>query len=155
MSPEYFANQLSEDIEHAQKLLTLINEEQQALVARDLPKLETLLDHKQPILILLAQHASERSRFLQDNGFSADRDGLISFCKAQNLGNGIVESADVLANVIEQCRDTNEQHGRAIRSYQAATGKVLGLLRGTDAPSLYDQKGASSKSSQARPLSQA
>lgn len=147
--------QLQEDIGHAQQLLALIESEHQALLARDLATLESLIDQKQPTLALLAQHTTERSLHLKQQGYSTDRDGLVAMSHALNLDGKMIEAADQLATLIEQCRNANERNGSLVRSNQAATGKVLGLLRGTEAPNLYDQKGSASKINQARPLSQA
>ncbi|ERI52085.1 hypothetical protein N878_05365, partial [Pseudomonas sp. EGD-AK9] len=64
------------DIGTAEQLLELIDAEFQALTERDLPRLDSLLSDKQPLLALLQQHGGERSRLLLAAGLSADRDGL-------------------------------------------------------------------------------
>ncbi|MBF2965876.1 flagellar protein FlgN, partial [Pseudomonas aeruginosa] len=49
----------------------------------------------------------------------------------------------------------NLRNGRIIRANQASTGSLLNILRGQDAPSLYDSRGGTASSSRQRPLSQA
>ena len=53
------------DIGTAEQLLELIDSEFQALTERDLPRLDSLLSEKQPLLALLQQHGNERSRLPQ------------------------------------------------------------------------------------------
>jgi hypothetical protein len=58
---------VSEDIGTAQQLLELIDAEYQALGQRDLPRLQDILAQKLPLLSLLDQHGSARSRLLAEN----------------------------------------------------------------------------------------
>ena len=62
---------------------------------------------------------------------------------------------DELGELLERCQQANLRNGRIIRANQASTGSLLNILRGQDAPSLYDSRGGTASSSRQRPLSQA
>ena len=142
------------DIEAATALLQLIDDEYQALQARDLDALQTLLDHKLPLLQRLDHSGRERALVLQQTGNSADRQGLAQL--AQSTGNEqLLARGDELAALLDQCQDANQRNGRIIRAGQASTGRLLDILRGQDMPNLYDRRGGATQGNRQRPLSQA
>ncbi|MFV3305819.1 flagella synthesis protein FlgN [Pseudomonas sp. NY15181] len=142
------------DIDAARQLLQLIDDEYQALQARDLAQLQQLLEHKVPLMQQLERNGRERAAALQQAGVSVDRQGLEQF--AQRSGNGeLLVRGDELGALLDQCQDANQRNGRIIRAGQASTGRLLDILRGQDTPNLYDRRGSSTQSSRQRPLSQA
>ncbi len=143
------------DIDTAEQLLELIDSEFQALTERDLPRLESLLNDKQPLLALLQQHAGERSRVLQNAGVNADRDGLKALATGSALGEQLLARSEELSNLLQRCQEANLRNGRLIRANQASVGSVLGILRGGETPGLYDSRGSAARIAQQRPLSQA
>ncbi|WXL27158.1 flagellar protein FlgN [Ectopseudomonas mendocina] len=145
----------SEDIGIAEQLLDLIDNEFQALSDRDLTALQDILGLKQPLLALLDQHAKARTQLLTNLNLSANREGLAALAATSQLGSELLEKGDQLNELFERCRLGNERNGRLIRTSQNSAGQILNLLRGTDAPNLYDKRGVTSKASQHRPLDQA
>ncbi|GIZ13816.1 flagella synthesis protein FlgN [Pseudomonas sp. NCCP-436] len=143
------------DIGTAGQLLELIEAEHQALTERDLSRLEGLLQDKHPLLTLLQQHGSERSRLLQQAGFSADRHGLETLAAGSSLGGQLLARSEELASLLQRCQEANLRNGRLIRANQATVGNLLGILRGGDTPGLYDSRGSTARVAQQRPLSQA
>ena len=142
------------DIEAASNLLQLIDDEYQALQARDLDQLQKLLDSKLPLLHQLEQNGRIRTQALQQAGVSADSKGLAQI--AQATGNtALTARAEELAALLERCQEANQRNGRIIRSGQASTERTLDILRGQDTPRLYDRYGGSTQSNRQRPLSQA
>lgn len=142
------------DIDAARQLLQLIDDEYQALQARDLPQLQQLLERKVPLLQQLERNGRERSVMLQQAGVSVDRQGLQQL--AERSGNAqVLECGDELSALLDQCQEANQRNGRIIRAGQASTGRLLDILRGQDTPNLYDRRGGSTQSSRQRPLSQA
>lgn len=144
-----------EDIGIATSLLELINAELAALAVPDLARLQELLNQKQPLLALLAQHATTRSQLLAAEQLSPDRSGLIELAGRSEAGQALMQKGDELGVLIEQCQQANLRNGRLIKANQATLGKLLGLLRGNDTPALYDSKGSAARIGQHRPLSQA
>jgi len=145
----------NDDIGTAQRLLELIEAEFQALSERDLPRLESLLTDKQPLLALLAQHGSERSHLLASLQLSADRAGLQALAARSTHGEELLARGDELHALLEHCQTNNLRNGRLIRANQASTRSVLGILRGGETPGLYDSRGGAARIAQQRPLSQA
>jgi flagella synthesis protein FlgN len=144
-----------EDIGTAQRLLELIDAEFQAMGERDLPRLEQILGEKLPLLTLLDQHGSARSKLLSEQQLSADRTGLEAFAARQANGAELLTRSDELNQLLESCRDANQRNGRLIRANQASLKSVLGILRGGETPGLYDSRGGAARIAQQRPLSQA
>jgi len=142
------------DIEAASSLLQLIDDEYQALQARDLDQLQKLLDSKLPLLQQLEQNGRIRAQVLQQAGVSVDREGLAQI--AQATGNALLPArAEALGALLERCQEANQRNGRIIRSGQASTERTLDILRGQDTPRLYDRYGGSTQGNRQRPLSQA
>ncbi|MCU1715787.1 flagella synthesis protein FlgN [Pseudomonas sp. 5P_3.1_Bac2] len=145
----------TQDIGSAEQLLELIETEFQALNARDLSELQSILSAKIPLLALLEQHGKLRSQLLAKLNLSADRDGICALAAQSSLGEQLLEAADQLHNLLEQCQSANLRNGRLIRTGQSSTSSMLNILRGSELPSLYDSTGTKAKIGQQRPLSQA
>ncbi|WAG80609.1 flagellar protein FlgN [Metapseudomonas furukawaii] len=146
----------NDDIGHTQRLLELMDEEFEALGARDLARLESLLAEKQPLLAQLEQHGRQRGQLMASLKLSADRAGLEQLAaRLPQDGPELLESSDTLSELLERCQTANERNGRLIRANHASVGGMLGILRGGDTPGLYDSRGATARIGQQRPLSQA
>jgi flagella synthesis protein FlgN len=144
-----------EDIGHAEQLLELLESETQALTRQDLASLETILTRKQTLLALLDQHGRQRSRALLSLNLSADHAGLQALARGSDEGEALLAAGDRLGALLRQCQDSNLRNGRLIRASQSSVTKLLGILRGAEAPNLYDNRGATSRVAYQRPLSQA
>jgi flagella synthesis protein FlgN len=145
----------SKDIGTAEQLLELINTEFQALSDRDLPRLQSILTDKLPLLTLLDQHGRERSQLLASLNLSPDRAGLQALAAQSSQGELLLERGDQLSTLLEHCQTANLRNGRLIRASQASANSMLGILRGNETPSLYDSRGSTARIGQQRPLSQA
>lgn len=143
------------DIGTAEQLLELIDTEFQALSDRDLPRLQSILTEKLPLLSLLDQHGKERSQLLVSLGLSFDRNGLQALAAKSSQGSVLLERGDQLNALLERCQAANLRNGRLIRSSQASANSMLSILRGNETPSLYDSRGSTARIGQQRPLSQA
>ncbi|QKE63032.1 flagellar export chaperone FlgN [Aquipseudomonas campi] len=146
---------VTEDIDSAQQLLELIDAEYQALGQRDLSRLQEILASKLPLLSLLDQHSTARSKILLDQQLSADRAGLQALAARSPDGEILLARSDALNQLLSNCRDANQRNGRVIRANQASLTSVLGILRGGETPGLYDSRGGAARIGQQRPLSQA
>jgi flagella synthesis protein FlgN len=143
------------DIGTAEQLLELIDTEFQALSDRDLPRLQSILTDKLPLLSLLDQHGKERSQLLASLNLSTDRNGLQALAAQSEQGGLLLERGDQLSALLERCQAANLRNGRLIRSSQASANSMLSILRGNETPSLYDSRGSAARIGQQRPLSQA
>ena len=138
----------AEDIGHASQLLQLVDEEFQALERRELPVLQQLLGAKQPLMQQLERNGRARAEILREAGVSLDREGLARYARERADGAELLARGDELGELLERCQQANLRN-------QASTGSLLNILRGQDAPSLYDSRGGTASSSRQRPLSQA
>lgn len=145
----------NDDIDSAEQLLELIDNEFQALGERDLVRLQSILENKQPLLALLDQHGQARSQLLLSLQLSADKAGLQALAERSTQGAELLERGEQLHALLERCQAGNLRNGRLIRSSQASTSSILGILRGGETPSLYDSRGSTARIGQQRPLSQA
>ena len=145
----------NDDIGSAEQLLQLIEHEFQALSARDLPRLQAILADKQPLLAQLEQHGKARNQLLLSLQLSADHAGLQALAARSSQGPELLARGDALSALLERCQAANLRNGRLIRSSQATTSSMLGILRGGETPSLYDSRGSTARIGQQRPLSQA
>lgn len=145
----------TQDIGSAEQLLELIERESQALNERDLAQLQSILSAKIPLLALLEQHGKVRSQLLTNLNLSSDRSGLSALAAQSALGPQLLEHGDQLNSLLEQCQSANLRNGRLIRTGQASTSSMLGILRGAETPALYDSTGTTARIGQQRPLSQA
>jgi flagellar biosynthesis protein FlgN len=143
------------DIGTAEQLLELIDSEFQALTDRDLPRLQSILTEKLPLLALLEQHGKERSQLLTSLNLSPDNSGLQALAAQSAQGQLLLEQGNQLNALLERCQSANLRNGRLIRSSQASANGMLNILRGNETPSLYDSRGATARIGQQRPLSQA
>ncbi|WP_312379965.1 flagella synthesis protein FlgN [Stutzerimonas balearica] len=156
MHDDNLLQQLVDDIDTAQQLLELIEHELAALAERNLAELEIILTKKQPLLALLGQHGVERSRMLTERQLSNDRSGLEAFASISSQGDAILARSSELEALLQDCQAANERNGRLIRANQGAVGSLLAILQGSnETPDLYNRRGATARSSQHRPLSQA
>ncbi|OEO26496.1 flagellar biosynthesis protein FlgN [Pseudomonas sp. J237] len=147
---------INADIITAEQLAELIDREFTALAERDLKQLDSLLSAKTPLLALLDQNAKARSQLLLELGLTADRAGLQSVAANSGVGADLLTQSEALSLLLERCQAGNLRNGRLIRTSQASTRSMLGILRGNDsAPTLYDSTGGTSRTGQQRPLSQA
>lgn len=146
----------NEDIGTASQLLELIDAEFQALTDRDLPRLESILADKQPLLAVLGQHGAERNKLLTSLSLKPDQSGLDAVAEKSPVGAELLARGAELSALLERCQAANTRNGRLIRVNQASVGGMLGILRGnSDTPGLYDSRGGAARIGQQRPLSQA
>lgn len=155
MSDQRLLDLFVEDITTAQQLLALLEQEFTALSERNLDTLQALLAQKQTALQLLNEHSVQRSQLLTTNNLTADQQGLLKFAANSPLQAQLLDSSQQLNALVEQCQQANLRNGRLIRSNQVSVNSMLDIIRGADAPKLYDKTGSATSSSKLPPFSQA
>lgn len=146
---------ITDDIAPAQQLLELLRTESVALHGRDMVMLEEILAQKQALVIMLEQHGRKRSQTLASLNLSPSRQGLEELARNSSVGEALLNQADVLSDLMAECRAANELNGQSIQLQQITTAHQLRILTGGDTPTLYDNRGSTSRSARPRPLSQA
>jgi flagella synthesis protein FlgN len=155
MHDNEFLQQLHGDLGIAQQLFELIQAEFVALGERDLARLDQILSAKLPLISQLDQHGRQRSQILVSRQLTNDLQGLKQLAACSTLGEELLATSEQLSQQLEQCRVSNLRNGRIIRANQATVGSVLGILRGSESPNLYDSCGSTARIAQQRPLSRA
>ncbi|MEH3023219.1 MAG: flagellar export chaperone FlgN [Pseudomonas oryzihabitans] len=143
------------DIDLSEQLLALIDQEFQALSERQLDALEALLGSKQILLKQLDQHAQYRTLLLRHHGLQTDLQGLRAYAATQVDGAELLVASDQLAQLMEQCKIRNTRNGQVIQANRFVVGKLLNVLQGTSAPTLYNSRGGQTGGGYQRPLSSA
>lgn len=143
------------DIDLSEQLLALIEQEFQALSERQLDRLEALLGTKQILLKQLDQHAQQRTALLQAHGLRADLQGLQALAAQLPDGEELLALSSRLAQLMEQCKTHNVRNGQIIQANRFVVGKLLNVLQGTSAPTLYNRRGSQTGGGYQRPLSSA
>ncbi|MGE6321173.1 flagella synthesis protein FlgN [Pseudomonas oryzihabitans] len=143
------------DIDLSEQLLALIEQEFQALSERQLDRLEALLGTKQILLKQLDQHAQQRTLLLQTHGLRADLQGLQALAAQLPDGEELLALSNRLAQLMEQCKAHNVRNGQIIQANRFVVGKLLNVLQGTSAPTLYNRRGSQTGGGYQRPLSSA
>ena len=144
----------AEDIGHASQLLQLVDEEFQALERRELPVLQQLRGQAATDAATGAKWPGPRGNPPRSRRFPRPRRPC-RYARERADGAELLARGDELGELLERCQQANLRNGRIIRANQASTGSLLNILRGQDAPSLYDSRGGTASSSRQRPLSQA
>jgi flagellar biosynthesis protein FlgN len=155
MHDNEFLQQLRDDLAIAQQLFELIQAEFTALGERDLARLDQILSAKLPLISQLDQHGRQRSQLLVSRQLTNDLQGLKQLAAGSTLGEELLSTSEQLGKQLEQCQVNNLRNGRLIRANQATVGSVLGILRGSETPTLYDSRGSTARIGQQRPLSRA
>lgn len=143
------------DIDLSEQLLALIDREFQALTERQLDSLESLLGDKQILLKQLDQHAQQRTALLRHYGLSVDLQGLSAYAATQTNGAELLAASTRLAQLMDECKSHNARNGQVIQANRFVVGKLLNVLQGTTAPSLYNSRGSQTQGGYQRPLSSA
>lgn len=143
------------DVDLSEQLLALIDQEFQALSERQLDALEALLGSKQILLKQLDQHAQYRTLLLRHHGLQTDLQGLRAYAATQVDGAELLVASDQLAQLMEQCKIRNTRNGQVIQANRFVVGKLLNVLQGTSAPTLYNSRGGQTGGGYQRPLSSA
>lgn len=146
---------IEDDIAPANQLLELLRVESTALHGRDMLLLENILAQKQSLIVQLEQRGRARSKVLVALGFSADSNGLAQLAEQSRIGPQLLESSQRLNMCLEDCKQVNETNGLSIRLQQNTTANQIRILMGGEAPSLYNNRGSTSRLANQRPLSQA
>jgi len=140
--PQSIQQALSLDLEAAEQLLQLLEDEQAAMAARDRQALADIVNAKTDCLNQIEKQANNRYQILTSLERSIGEAEWKSLIEEQNDKN-IQAVWEKLIDTLEQCRHANEVNGRLISRGQQTLHYMLSVLRGQlNPPSLYNQRGA-------------
>ena len=136
------ATLLQEEKVAVEALAQLLRREYEVLKARDAPELEQITREKLTCTDQLRKQIAARLDFLRDQGFTADRQGLIAYIAAvpPDTQSALSVLAVELENAAEQARTQNEINGAVIAASRSYVERALTILSGRDPlDCLYDQ----------------
>lgn len=130
----------------------LLDQEQQALIDRDMTELERLLAAKAPLVEALARHDQTVRSWCIEIGV-APGDSLKTHIQSIDFP-GLLERYTAFQEALQRCQAANLRNARLVRNNQQATGHLLDLLRnqGESSQSVYDRQGLASRTGSQRNL---
>lgn len=144
---------LQQDITHSEQLLSILQQERQALESRDYNDLENLIDQKKNLVEQLENNAAQRKRWLSQHGMIDDFAALNT---AKIQAPNVVTRWETAATVWRECQTANQVNEQICRRTRLVVENVLNILRGQNAAApTYDAKGYSQHSQNGRTISNA
>jgi flagellar biosynthesis/type III secretory pathway chaperone len=130
----------------------LLDQEQQALIDRNMSELETLLNAKTPLVDALACHDHAIRAWCSQIGVTPG-ESLEQHIRTAGTPE-LVEPYAAFREALQRCQAANLRNARLVRHNQQATGHLLDLLRnqGETSQSVYDRQGIASRSGTPRNL---
>ena len=145
---------LKKDLQNTSLLAKLLTEEKGLLEKRNVELLSHTLRKKAELLAAIEKNDALCQKLLGNMGFSADRQGLLAWCKTQDPK---IEALFLeLQQNLHSCREMNLVNAAIVHRSKLNTGKLLDILKGkTTGSGLYNPIGSTRMSSESRTLGNA
>ncbi|MDF5808756.1 flagellar export chaperone FlgN [Pseudomonas aeruginosa] len=92
----------------------------------------------------MERNGRARAKSSAEAGVSLDHEGLARYAASARMAPSCASARRRTGRTAGgRCQQANLRNGQIIRANQASTGSLLNILRGQDAPSLYDGRGTS------------
>ncbi len=142
VSTETFADTLGQVREGMRRLAVLLEEEAQAIEAKDLQGLQHRLDATRPLVADLESRIAALRAAVERNGFAFTTEGIERFIEAQDPGDRTLDQWSELLEEARYCERLNRELGRLIERQQRRIALGLSLLLGEAAEATtYDPRG--------------
>ncbi len=144
ISAKMIENHIGCDIQACNTLITLLEQEQEALSARDAEMLAAVVEQKIAPLTHLENSAKQRGQWssIDDSkkATQAWNDMLNELAQEK-----IKKDWETLKGLTKKCQQLNEVNGKILGRQQQVYGRLIDLMRGqTQAPTLYTASGSAS-----------
>jgi flagellar biosynthesis/type III secretory pathway chaperone len=140
-------------------LQDVLSQEYEQLKSRGVDALESLARDKQQLITQLEQFSQQTAQLLQQTGATADKAGLEYFLLSmeESLRGVVIDEWEQMHEKLFKCQQQNQLNGMIIEGKQRNAHQALAILTGRQTPQneLYNQKGASESSLDARALAEA
>lgn len=156
LSQETLLQHIGQDVSACRNLLQLLEQERDALKARDLTALEDIIQNKSANLLHLEQSAKQRSVWaasLKQPKDSVEDTwlALLRTCKPQ-----VEQTWSELKELLRECQEQNEINGKLLARNQQVFSRLLSIVRGQDESGpLYTAKGGRGAGSSVQKLGEA
>lgn len=140
----------------AQRVLTLLEKERQALAERNSVIIEQLIPQKIQAFERWEQTEQQRLTLLHQAGFSPDNDGMEQCLSGLKDNDPLRPAWQKLLKLTAQCQQENETNGMIIEISRRQTTEALAILSGQPLkPTGYAASGDAQRSSDNRLLGEA
>lgn len=133
---------IEQGINACQKLLILLEDERNALKARDTQELERIIKNKSTNLLALEQGAKQRTSWLKVNGSEAAFEHTWAEHISQ-LSPALSAQWAQFKTLLGECQTHNEVNGKMLARNQQVFKRLVAIVRGqSDQQPLYTPKGS-------------
>jgi flagellar biosynthesis/type III secretory pathway chaperone len=147
---------LDEEVASLEALHAILQQEKQALLAADVPLIETLTATKNRALDKQSEITRQRQLFTEQHTRQPLPYALQALIEKSGASPGLTENMERLTALTEQCRDLNRDNGGLIQQRQQHTQGALQVLRQTgDNGSTYSGRGKTEANNRPRTLGKA
>lgn len=141
ISAKIIENHINCDIQACNTLLTLLEQEQEALASRDPEILAAVVEQKIAPLTHLENSAKQRGQWSTIGEGDKANESWNSML-AELAQDKIKKDWETLKELTQKCKQLNEVNGKILGRQQQVYGRLIELLRGqTQAPTLYTAMG--------------
>ncbi|MBL4682326.1 MAG: flagellar protein FlgN [Pseudomonadales bacterium] len=141
-----FGELLETELSHYESLKSLLQQERELLVNREIEEFTVLLSRKHVLLSKLEEDNQARCQLLRAQQLPVNKSGVETL-----ISNLTSEEADIsrghwqkLNSLIDECARLNDINARITHRAQSSSQQILNLLRGESAGfELYSKKGES------------
>lgn len=144
-----------QEIEHADRLIELLDEEYAALAGNDLARLEQCVAEKRHRVDQLEAQGQRRAAAMREAGFTTDRDGIESCIRRYDPDGrgGLINIWKNLHTSLGRCRTQNEVNGRMVETSRRYVQAALATLQRQSLPNeLYGRDGSTTPDGQSHTL---
>ncbi len=142
VTAEQIENQIAADIRACETLLTLMDQEREALKGRDADKLAEIIESKVAPLNHLEASAVQRCRWAEVSSLEQASEAWQKLLSSLNRET-LQRDWERLKELTDRCKKANEINGKLLVRNQQVFGRLVDLMRGqTSAPPLYNTYGA-------------
>ncbi|MBL1294205.1 MAG: flagellar protein FlgN [Thiotrichales bacterium] len=125
-----FLNQLSEEIKLTKTMVSVLEQECNALANSDATKINETSQQKRMLLTELETCARKRLQLVTDMGYRRELGSVGRFLSQKDPSQALLQSWDSLNRQLQLCNDKNQINGRIISLSQRKTEMALNVLRG-------------------------
>ncbi|WP_053981362.1 flagella synthesis protein FlgN [Marinagarivorans algicola] len=158
LNAERLLKSINRDINACNQLISLLEHEHTALLARDTDSLERIINEKSALLSQLNQSAIIRTQWINHykNSAQDSQEAMINSFSELASEAGLQVQWEHLQSLFQQCKAANDINGKTMARSQVTNERLLNILRGQHNTShLYDGKGTKGHRTQGNTLGQA